>query len=162
MALLFGDERAAKVVLSFLWKTKVGQMVTIPPRDGGRGRGGGGNGSGVERDEVEGEEGQGPPPDCLKGRCRGWAASRTGCDVGSAFLAFGGVFFTLFLFASLPSCSFSSGEEFGGKETEVPRLNGRTLHFGAGKCSLGTGLGRKVKVEKPSRYHSPFGLDAAG
>ena len=45
-----------------------------------------------------------------------------------------------------------------------PRLapNSRTLHFGAGKCRLGTGLGRGVKVEKPSSCHSPFGLDAAG
>ena len=44
MALLFGDERATKAVLSFLRKTKVGQMVTIPPRDGGeRWRGGGGS-----------------------------------------------------------------------------------------------------------------------
>ena len=33
MALLFGDERVTKAVLSFLRKTKVGQIVTIPPRD---------------------------------------------------------------------------------------------------------------------------------
>ena len=34
MALLFDDERAAKAVLPFLIrKTKVGQMVTLPPRD---------------------------------------------------------------------------------------------------------------------------------
>ena len=32
--LLFGDERATKAVLSSLHRTKVGQMVTIPPRDG--------------------------------------------------------------------------------------------------------------------------------
>ena len=33
MALLSDDERAAKAVLSFLRKTKVGQMATVPPRD---------------------------------------------------------------------------------------------------------------------------------
>ena len=57
---------------------------------------------------------------------------------------------------SLPLCHFVSfffGEGFGGKEVEVPRLDGRTLHFGAGKCRLGTGLGRRVKAEKPSSYH---------
>ena len=60
MALLFGDERATKAVLSFLRKTKVGQMVTIPPRDGGREEEEEGeDGSGVERDEVEGEENKG-------------------------------------------------------------------------------------------------------
>ena len=42
MALLFGGERATKAVLSFLRKTKVGQMVTISPRD--------------EEGEEEGEE----------------------------------------------------------------------------------------------------------
>ena len=45
MALLFGDEMVTKAVLSFLRKTKVGQMVTIPPGDAG------------DREEVEGEEG---------------------------------------------------------------------------------------------------------
>ena len=55
--------KATKAVLSFLRKTKVGQMVTIPPRDWGReGEKGGEDGSRVERDEVEGEErGPGPP-----------------------------------------------------------------------------------------------------
>ena len=67
--------------------------------------------------------GQGPPPDCLKGRGRGWAVSRAGCDVGSAFLAVGGV---LFFSLSLPLCLFVFffGEGFGGKEIEVPRLDG--------------------------------------
>ena len=55
MALLFKDERATKAALSFLRKTRVGQMVTIPPRDGG-----------VEEAaaeaEVEGEEGGPGPP----------------------------------------------------------------------------------------------------
>ena len=49
----------------------------------------------------------------------------------------------------------------GGKEIEVPCLDGRTLHFGAEKCHLGTGLGRRIKAEKPSSCHSPFGLDVA-
>ena len=63
MVLLVGDERATKAVLSFLRETKVGQMVTIPPRDGGReGEEGGEDGSGVERGEVEGEEGGPGPP----------------------------------------------------------------------------------------------------
>ena len=44
----------------------------------------------------------------------------------------------------------------------MPRLDGRTSHFGAGKCRLGTGLGKVLKAEKPSSCHSPFGLDAAG
>ena len=34
MALLFDDERATKAALCVLRKTKVGQMVTIPPRGG--------------------------------------------------------------------------------------------------------------------------------
>ena len=53
MALLFGDDRATKAVLSFLRATKVGQMVTIPPRGGEEER---------EEDEVEGEEGGPGPP----------------------------------------------------------------------------------------------------
>ena len=32
MALLFNDERVTKAVLYFLRETKVGEMVTIPPR----------------------------------------------------------------------------------------------------------------------------------
>ena len=44
--LLFKDERATKAVLSFLRKTRVGQMITIPPRDGETER---------EEAEVEGE-----------------------------------------------------------------------------------------------------------
>ena len=44
MALLFGDEMATKAVLSFLRKTNVGQMVTVPPRD-------------EEEERGEGEEG---------------------------------------------------------------------------------------------------------
>ena len=86
---------------------------------------------------------------------------------GQGFLAFGrfSLFFSLCLFASLTFCFFFFfffGEGFGGKEIEVPRLDGRTLHFGAGKCRLGTGLGRRVKAEKPSSRRSPFGLGAAG
>ena len=51
---MFNDERATKAVLSFLRKTRVGQMITIPPRGGG----------GVEEveAEVEGEEGGPGPP----------------------------------------------------------------------------------------------------
>ena len=57
MALLFKDERATKAVLSFLRKTRVGQMITIPPRDGE-----------AEREEAEGKGrrgGQGPPHEKL-------------------------------------------------------------------------------------------------
>ena len=82
--------------------------------------------------------------------------------MGSAFLAVGGVFSSSL---SLPLClyvSFFFGEGVGGKEVEVPRLDGRTLHFGAGKCRLGAGLGGRVKAEKPSSCHSPFRLDVAG
>ena len=125
MALLFGDERATKAVLSFLQKTKVGQIVTIPPRDGGReGEEGGEDGSRVERDEVEGEEGgSGPPPGCLKGRGRGWAVSRAGCEADSAFLAVGGVFspsLSLCLFAFM--FLFSSGRDLGGRKSRCPAL----------------------------------------
>ena len=61
MALLFGDERATKVVLSPLRTTKVGQMVTILPRDeAGEERGE--EGSGEERVKVEREEGGPGPP----------------------------------------------------------------------------------------------------
>ena len=65
MALLFEDERATKAVLSFLRKTKVGQVVTISPRDEA-GEEGGEEGSEEERVEAEGEEGgPGPPYDFL-------------------------------------------------------------------------------------------------
>ena len=40
ISLLFGDKRAIKMVLSFLRMMKVGQMATIPPRDGAREEGG--------------------------------------------------------------------------------------------------------------------------
>ena len=53
VTLLFNDERATKAVLSFLRKTRVGQMITIPPRDGEGER---------EEAEVEGEEGGPGPP----------------------------------------------------------------------------------------------------
>ena len=56
IALLFGDERATGAVLSSLRKTKVGQIVTIPPR--GEARGEGEEGSEEERAEVGGEEGE--------------------------------------------------------------------------------------------------------
>ena len=65
VALLFRDERATKAVLSFLRKTKVGQVVTISPRDEA-GEEGGEEGSEEERVEAEGEEGgPGPPYDFL-------------------------------------------------------------------------------------------------
>ena len=59
-------------------------------------------------------------------------------------------------------CFFFLRGGIWGKEIEVPRLDGRTLHLGAEKCRLGTGLGRRIKAEKPSSCHSPFGLDVAG
>ena len=66
MALLFGDERATKAVLSFLRKTKVGQMVTIPARDEAGEEGGEGSEEERAEEEVEGEEGGlGPPWDFL-------------------------------------------------------------------------------------------------
>ena len=57
MALLFGDERATKAVRPFLRKTKVGQMVTIPPRDEAGEEGGEGSEEERAEEEVEGEEG---------------------------------------------------------------------------------------------------------
>ena len=62
--------------------------------------------------------------------------------MGGAFLAFGVVFSLSYLFVSF------FGEDFGGKEIEVPRLDGRTPHFGAGKGRLGTGLGEGSKGGK--------------
>ena len=56
MALLFGGERATKAVLSFLRKTKVGQMVTILPRDEAGEEGGEGSKEERAGEEVEGEE----------------------------------------------------------------------------------------------------------
>ena len=58
MALLLNDERATKAVLSFR-KTRIGQMVTIPPRGGGEGEG---EDEPRDREEVEGEEGGPGPP----------------------------------------------------------------------------------------------------
>ena len=61
MAPLSGDERETKAVLSFLRKTTVGQMATIPPRDeaGGEGEE---EGSEEKRAEVKGEEDETGPP----------------------------------------------------------------------------------------------------
>ena len=61
MALLFNDERATKAVLSFLRKTRVGQLVTIPPRGGGV-REERGEGNEEESARREGEEGGPGPP----------------------------------------------------------------------------------------------------
>ena len=69
--MLFGDERATKVVPSFLRKTKVGQMATIPPRDGEEEEDGEESEPGV-REEVEEEEGgRGTPPGIDKGGAGG-------------------------------------------------------------------------------------------
>ena len=141
MALLFGDERATKAVLSPLRKTNVGQMVTIPPRDEAGEEGG--EGSREERVEVEGGEGgQGPPQDCLQGRGRRGAAPRTGRDVGGASSDVRCCGSPL----SLPLCFplvFSEG--FGGKEIGAPRLDGRALHFGYGEMSFRDRIGEDAK-----------------
>lgn len=56
--MLFGDERATKAVLSFLRRTKVGQMVTISCDEEEERE----EGSEGKRGEVGGEEwGPGPP-----------------------------------------------------------------------------------------------------
>ena len=66
ISLLFGDKRAIRAVLSFLRKTKVGQMVTIPPQDEVREDSEGREeDSEEERVEVEGEEGRPGPPTWL-------------------------------------------------------------------------------------------------
>ena len=57
MALIFNDDRATKAVLSFLCKTKVGQMATIPPWDCEEK--GSPEGAWAEVEEEEG--GPGPP-----------------------------------------------------------------------------------------------------
>ena len=64
--MLFNVERATKAVLSFLRKARVGQLITIPPRDGGREEeaenGRDGRNGRDERAEAEGEEGGPGPP----------------------------------------------------------------------------------------------------
>ena len=60
MALLFGDERATRAVLSFLRKMEMGQMVTIPPRDEAEEEGE--EGEEGERGKAEGEEGEAGAP----------------------------------------------------------------------------------------------------
>ena len=52
--MLFDDERATKAVLSFLRKTKVGQIVTMSPWDGKEGKE---EDEPSDREEVEGKEG---------------------------------------------------------------------------------------------------------
>ena len=68
VALLFDDERPTKAVRPFLRGTKIGQMVTLPPR--GEGRAGGEDAEDWEEEfeeeageevEVEGEEGGADP-----------------------------------------------------------------------------------------------------
>ena len=102
MALLFKDERAAKAVLSFLRKTRAGQMVTTPPRDGGgggegrrplcqwdKGRGGRGGGAGPPH-----------PGSLIKGGARGGPPSGViGGMRNRGGRAFSGLFFRCFFFA---------------------------------------------------------------
>ena len=120
----------------------MGQMVTIPLRDEA-GEEGEEEGSGEERVEVGGEEGEpGPHKIVCKGEA-GRAVSRTGREVGGAFSGVRGCFFSLFAF-----CVFSLARDLGGRGSGVPRLDGRTLHFGSGKCRLRTGVGRKLGAVK--------------
>ena len=105
---------------------------------------------------MEGKGGdQGPPQDFCKGEAGG------GPSPGR------GVGFLLFLaFSCLPpvilSCVFSFFEEgIGQKEKGVLHPDGRTPHVFAGKCRLGTGLGRRIKADKASSCHNQSGLDAA-
>ena len=77
--LLFKDERATKAVLSFLRKTRVGQMITVPPRDAG------GEEEARQRQRWKGRRGgQGPPLEIEK---------REGPEEGAAFRERGGVGF---------------------------------------------------------------------
>ena len=78
MALILDDESAMKVVLSLLWKSKVGQMVTIPPRGeelGEEDEESAEEEQGWEVIEVEGEEGG--PGWCSSSEARsgGWCFS---------------------------------------------------------------------------------------
>ena len=122
MALLFGDERATKAVLSFLRKTRVGQLITIPPRDGG-----GEEGAESERDErseAEGEEGGPRPPSEIE--------KRKGTEEGAAFRA-PECLFVFFSFRFVFFLSFLFLFPF-----QVHRYAGEPRHDG--KCTFGTGL----------------------
>ena len=79
--LLFDDERQTKAVLSFLRKTRVGQMVIIPPQDI-ESREEEEEGAGREEEEAEGEEGGQGPPLQIEGR-----GQRTGLSPGRARVA---------------------------------------------------------------------------
>ena len=90
----------------------------------------------------------------FEGRSRGGAVSRTGCEVGVAFLEFDGVF-SLFTFLSLWRGIM------GGRGSGCPPWRrDRTLHFGAGECRWEQDLGRVLKAGNPSSRHSPLGRDA--
>ena len=89
---------------------------------------------------MEGEEGgPGPPKSVRKGEAGGRPSP--GRDVTWMGDFPPGVRGVVSVFVSL-FCFFSEG--CGGKEIGAPPLDGRTLHFGAGKCRLGTGLSGKL------------------
>ena len=114
MALLFDDERATKAVLSFLRKTKVGQMVAIPPRGGEEEEEGEEENSEGTRVEVGGEEA--PYLKLVKG-----GASGGGRLQGAKRVSF-------------PVCVCVFAFWYAG----VPCYDGRTP-LRRGGCALGTG-----------------------
>lgn len=155
MALPLGDERATEAVLSFLRKTKLGQMVTIPPPEAKRRKGkkapreGGTRwGRGVVR--------RGPPQDIIGKRPEGGRPQ----DVtrGSAFPDVLFVVSSRFFVSAFLSFF---GEGIWEKGEGLPHLDGRTPHVLAGKCRLGSGFGRCLKADKNKDCYSPFRLDAA-
>ena len=129
-------------------------MVTIPPLD-------------EEEEREEGSEGEGGEVEGDMGGTRAphrtfvWERPEEGRLQDGTW----GFYFSwrsLVLFSVVLPFVFSfSREGIGEKGKGLPHLVGRTPHLFAGKCRLGTGLGRRMKADKASSCHSSFGLDAA-
>ena len=96
-------------------------------------------GQAPHRTFCKGEAGEGRLQD---GTGRGW------CFLRRSVLCF--LSFCPIVFLLCPASDL-------GKGIEAPRLDGRTPHFGAGKCCLGRGLEESLKAENPNSCHSPFG-----
>ena len=118
VALFFDDERATKAALSFLRKPRVGQAITIPPRDGG-------GEEEREENEVDGEEGGPGPPHTKwnKGGAEG-GGRRQGKESGGGF----GFLFLLLL----SSCFWYTGTRGSPAMTAGTPLRRGFLYVGDG------------------------------
>ena len=143
MALLLDDERATEAALSFLRKTKAGQMATVSPREVESGEEEVEKGDEQEREVGEvGGEGRPAPLWAV----HGGVTPLLGRNVGFDFF----VSVSLFLF-----------REKGRRRMGCLALTAGTRSV-SGKCRMGTGLGEYIKAVKTSSCHNPFGLNAAG